>query len=329
MKLLSEATQPYGPDDILAVVVVRNEMLRLPDFLAHHRRLGVARFLVVDNASDDGTTDFLSAQPDVDVFFTSESYAASNCGVTWTNALLQQFAVDRWTLVLDADELFVFPGFETTSLPELVGLLDAEGAQAMIAPLLDMYSPRSLLDTGYVPGQSMLAVCPMFDSDGYEWSSLCNVGQYLVRGGPRHRLFWKGCGLDFPSPFLKKIPLFKYRPELMLTASTHNLEGAQFARATGLLLHFKFLQDFARSAAEEVQREEHFMGARQYVAYHNVLGAETLEARGLSLAYSGSASFEDSWELFDRGFMVLGQEHALLQRRPIRQQKKRPNEGRC
>ena len=62
-------------------------MLRLPWFLAHHRKLGVAHFLIIDNDSEDGTIEFLRQQPDVTLFETPMSYAESKCGVLWQNTV--------------------------------------------------------------------------------------------------------------------------------------------------------------------------------------------------------------------------------------------------
>jgi len=53
--------------------VMRDEAVRLPHWLAHHRALGVDRFLIVDNGSTDGTLDMLRAEPDVTVWRTSRS----------------------------------------------------------------------------------------------------------------------------------------------------------------------------------------------------------------------------------------------------------------
>jgi hypothetical protein len=67
-------------------MTVRDEMLRLPETHSHYRRLGVARFFVVDNASTDGTAEFVLAQPDCHVFTTTASYAESGYGVEWQHA---------------------------------------------------------------------------------------------------------------------------------------------------------------------------------------------------------------------------------------------------
>ena len=57
---------------VFAFLVVRNEILRIKHCLEHHRKLGVRKFFVVDNGSDDGTFSILRDQPDVILFETSE-----------------------------------------------------------------------------------------------------------------------------------------------------------------------------------------------------------------------------------------------------------------
>ena len=286
--------------DVLIAGVVRNERLRLPWFLTHHRNLGVDRFLLIDNASSDGTTDYLLAQDDVCLFHTAEPYSQSNCGVSWTNQILRDYAIGHWTLILDADELFIFPGFETTGLDRFLGHLDSRNFDAVVAPLLDMYPRGPLSRTGYVAGAPLPEACPYFDGHGYEFTAPAPPEPRVpLRGGPRHRLFWTGAGWDFPSPVLKKIPLVKWRRDLALLASTHILSGAQIADVSGILLHFKFLQDFAQAAATEARRQEHFRGARQYAAYSDVLSANP----DLCAWWDGSVRFRDSRQLLSLGLM--------------------------
>ena len=73
-----------------AFLVVRDEVNRLPHLLAHHRRLGITRFFVVDNGSTDGSREFAQAQPDVHLFTTTTSYQAANLGIDWIVALLDR-----------------------------------------------------------------------------------------------------------------------------------------------------------------------------------------------------------------------------------------------
>ncbi len=71
-----------------AFMVVRNEARRLPYCLEYHRVLGVERFFIVDNGSDDGTREFLLDQPDCHVFHAGGSFAAANYGMDWINVLV-------------------------------------------------------------------------------------------------------------------------------------------------------------------------------------------------------------------------------------------------
>ena len=146
MKRVDTREIPYGTNEIRGFLVVRNEKLRLPSTLRHHRSLGVRRFFALDNGSTDGTLDYLCGEPDVHVFSTSSSYAESNYGLTWTNELLNAFGSGHWTLTIDADEQFIFPHYEGNTLPQFYGFLDSIGAEAVPCLLLDMYPGVAIRD---------------------------------------------------------------------------------------------------------------------------------------------------------------------------------------
>lgn len=290
---------PLALEDVVVVVCVRNEAMRLPFFLAHHRRLGAGRFLVVDNCSDDGTAELLDESPDVVRFVAAGSYADSACGVEWTNLITTRFTPNRWVLTLDADELFVFPDYERRSLHELVGYLDATGADALRAPMIDMYGDGPLSQATYYAGENMISIFPYFDMAGYDWATL-EGRQYIVRGGPRRRLFWEGWERDHSSPYLMKVPMARWREQPLYRMSTHILDGARCSsNLSGALLHFKLMSDFAECAEEEARRGEHFAEARQYVAYKDGLQANP------DLVVKGRVSrrFESSRTLVDSGLI--------------------------
>jgi len=97
-------------------MTVRDEMLRLRQKLAHHRSIGVRRFLVVDNGSTDGSREFLLAQPDCHVFLRRNSCADSRYGLEWQQTLLDEYGTNHWCLIVDADEWFIYPGYERKPL---------------------------------------------------------------------------------------------------------------------------------------------------------------------------------------------------------------------
>ena len=144
MKRLDSNDISCNDSDIILFCCIRNELLRLPYFIKYHRKLGVDRFIFVDNASSDGSVDYLLSLNNVHVFYTDQSYADSRCGVDWLNELLNRYGTDHWVLTLDADELFVYPKCESINLHHLSRYLEAEKSQAVLTFMLDMYSDRSI-----------------------------------------------------------------------------------------------------------------------------------------------------------------------------------------
>ncbi len=273
-------------------MVVRNEALRLPATLKHYRDLGAARFFIVDNNSDDGTLDLLTAQPDVHLFSTDESYAASGYGVGWINAVLEAFGNGHWTLTVDADEQFIYPHYERIKLPQFCRYLDGIGARAVFCLLLDMYGGETVNATP-APGTSLLESCPYFDPGPYRTVKAPDFPHLQVYGGVRERIFHHLRDQGYHSPTLSKVPMVKWQSGMKFTLSTHALTPAPLAEITGVLLHFKFLSDFHDRVATEVQRREHFDQAREYRAYH-----ELMTATGpVTLRDANSVRFKDSAQL--------------------------------
>jgi hypothetical protein len=296
----SGASAPGVP--MLAVSVVRNEIARMPFFLEYHRRLGVGRFLVVDNASDDGTAEFLKRQDDVRLFHIDESYAEAQQGVTWLNRVLNQNAVGRWVLVVDADELFVFPMSEWASLADLAGYAEEQGADAIEAFLLDMYGEGQISETVLGGTASWFETCFLFDADTYRFPrNHPNYRLVPTAGGPRERLFWTGAERPTQSPLLGKVPFLKWRHGLAFESSTHIIDGLTPAPVTGALLHFKLVADMFARVEQEVTRKEHWRGAVEYSVYAEVLAANP----GLSARCESSVRFTGTDQLVQLGLMQM------------------------
>jgi hypothetical protein len=297
LRLLSPIVLPPTGPAPTVVGCVRNERMRLPFFLSYYRRLGVSRFLLIDNASDDGTLEFLAAQADVSIFSTEESYSASLCGVRWINSILDAHCVGSWALVVDADELFVFPGSDRVDLAWLTNHLDSRKEEGVESFMLDMYSQGPISEARYNAGRPFLEVCPFFDSDSYEYPQHDLYTRVPLLGGPRKRLFW-GAGAP-RSPFLGKFPLIKWRQGLSFEASTHLIRGVRLSEVTGVLLHFKFFADFESRAHGEAARGEHWDNAHQYKTYADGIG----RFPRISAYYAGSARYRDPDQLVELGLM--------------------------
>ena len=275
--------------EIRAFLLVRNEAVRLPWLLDHYRRIGIDRFLVLDNGSDDGTRELLLAQgADVHLFHTDASFAASAAGMSWTNQLLDAHGSGAWCLTVDADEALVYPHVETAPLRTLCRHLDQVGAEAMVAPMLDLHAGEALDQVVYEPGQSLIEAFPWLDASGYVRREAGDFPYFRLQGGCRARLFYASPSLG---PILQKVPLIRWRPEIKYTSSKHTAFPCRLSGVSGALLHFKYLPDFAAQVDAEVARGQHYRGAREYRAYQRRLAAgQPLSFRGPdSVRYQGSA----------------------------------------
>jgi len=106
-----------------------------------------------------------------------------------------------------------------------------------------------------------------------------DLGNLWIQGGPRSRVFF--ADRPWEAPALNKIPLVKWHRRYAYVSSTHMLlprglnlvyDAGGGERASGLLMHTKFLDTLGAKADEELARGEHYAASREYAAY----------ARGLS-----------------------------------------------
>ena len=292
-------TAGIAPGDVLCFLCLRNEAQRLPHFLAHHRALGVRHFLVVDNASSDGSADLLRDQPDVSVWHTPASYKASRFGMDWLTWLMLQHGSGHWCLTLDADELLVYPYWQTRPLSALTGWLETQGRDSFGALTVDMY-PEGPTSQGQVaPGDDPIRHLAWFDAGNYQTQVQPRMRNLWVQGGARARAFFA----DNPrrAPTLNKTPLVRWHWRYAYVNSTHALlpphlnqvyatDGGELT--SGVLLHTKFLPGITDRSAEEKARGEHFADAAQYAAYYDRLTADPVLHTRASTRYTGWRQME-------------------------------------
>jgi len=271
---MSDNTAKIGSEDILLFSTQRNERIRLPYFLKYYREMGVDHFFIIDNDSDDGALEYLMEQPDVSVWHTARSYKRARFGVDWLNWLQMKYAHGHWCLVVDPDEFFIYPFCDTRPVRALTDWLDASSIKSFSAMLLDMY-PKGRIDAQpYREGQNPLEITSWFDSGNYMIEKNGKFGNLWIQGGPRARTFFK----DKPAkaPALNKIPLVKWDKRYAYVSSTHMLlpRGLNLVydewggeKASGVLLHTKFLDTFTAKAAEELERGQHYAASVEYKAY--------------------------------------------------------------
>lgn len=271
---VANRTKAIKPGDILLFCTLRNEAVRLPYFLEYYREMGVNHFIFVDNGSDDGSGSFLQDQPDVSLWHTRASYKRSRFGADWLNWLQRKYGHGHWTLVVDPDEFLVYPFCDTRPLRALTDWLDASSIRSFSSMILDMYPKGRIDQQPYRAGQNPLEIANWFDSGNYSIERNWKFGNLWIQGGPRQRVFFP----DAPAkaPALNKIPLVKWDRKYVYASSTHMLlpRGLNAVydewggeKASGVLLHTKFLDTFHGKAQEELDRKQHYSASVEYKAY--------------------------------------------------------------
>ena len=299
---MGTAAQKVG--GVFVFSTMRNEMERLPYFLEYYRSLGVDQFFIVDNGSTDGTNAFLLEQPDVSLWHTEASYKQAEFGMMWMNSLLNEFGHEHWCLVVDVDELLVYPHHTTRPLKALTEWLEASLINSFPAMLIDMYAKTS---AKCKLGQNPIEVLTHFDAGNYTQRRNNRFHELWVQGGPRQRMFFQGNPAKAPA--LNKTPLINWRKHYVYTSSTHVLlprslnrtyerDGGE--RISGALLHTKFLPDIVERADEEMQRAQHYEGSIEYQAYKE-------NPNALNEMWTAQSTEYSDWQQLERlGLISLG-----------------------
>ncbi len=294
---------PAATNEVRAFACIRDENLRLPYLLEYHRGLGVNRFFFIDNGSTDGGLEYLLEQDDCHVFGSNGKFFAENVEPpVWSNALRNVYGEGHWCLSLDADEMFVYPHCEDVPLGRFCQHLDASGATAVVALVVDMYGDGPILHAGYERGESFLAACPYFDRAlGYEVADDGGFPPVLTFSRFRERAFWSGEHKKQRPPCITQVPLVKWQKGMAYRVAQHSLNFARLSELQASVLHFKFLPGFYKSigtslAENDTVKEKGLAERRTYI--------DALKANPkLSLLYSGSARYRDSGQLVELGWM--------------------------
>lgn len=286
------AIAPLQANDIPLVVQIRNGRRYLPSFLAHYRKLGVTRFVFVDDASDDGSAEYLAGMADVDLYSSNLNYMESGRGILFKEEIIRRYGGNRWWVFVDIDEYLIFEDAEARTLKDLLPALEKRGIERFLAPLLDMY-PHGDVDAARFDGSDLTMpweVAGAFDKTGYfvrfkgkDWE---------IRGGMRYRVFnnWVE---------LAKFPLMYVRDQTYFR-SIHYPRPAfeNSVPILGNLLHFKIFDDYAASIERAAVEGRHFGGAKHYRLALNAIN----NSQPRFFVPDISEVFTSSSQLLDLGF---------------------------
>ena len=265
---------------LVCIIVEKNDLIRLSAVIAHHRKLGVRRFVVIDNSSDDGTLEWLSRQSDVDVVSVKVPYTTDR-REAWVNRVIAHYGDNRWYLVVDSDEMLVYPGCEEHGIDSLISDCEESGETRIRALMVDMYAKPGYFEVG--ERSAFLSECVYFDSDTYYVYPRRHLD--LVCGGPRERVFKQ-------APWLTKYPLFKPGAKGVECRShfLFPLAGNRGTRCKVFLKHYKFLPGDSKEYERRAKSGVYYNGSVQYHRYMSVLRRSDI----LDFFYPGTKRYIDS-----------------------------------
>jgi hypothetical protein len=283
--------------DIPLFCVERNEMVRLPFFLDYYRKLGVTKFIFIDNNSHDGSLEFLLQQPDCYVFWTNDSYNQSGHGLTWLNYLINQSGIlhdSQWYIIADVDEFLVYPNCEIRSLKTLIAYLNTTDAEAVPSFMLDMY-PKDL-ENSY---PNFLEEHIYFYNN-YQIFYQVESPYIQPSGGIRSHIF------DEHNSYYVKTALFKKIDQpIYLISSTHQTTPFLTSNLITTFLHYKFAGDFELYTKSEINNKQHSGGGSRYRIYHNWI-TNNPDTNFIDL--DKTTKYQNSQQLVDLGLIKTTEE---------------------
>ncbi len=265
---------PYGRDELVVLVLVRNGRAYVEPFVEHYFSLGAKHVVFLDNGSTDGTVETLRAYDRVTVLGTGLPYKRYN--IAFKRYLIQRFGRGRWTLSVDVDELFDYPFSDMVGLEALLGYLNDNAYTAVVAHMLDMFPGRPLREDGPPADEGGLKESYRFydisDVRSRPYSEVGDIGNVL--GNQEIELLWGGVHRRVfgGSPLLTKHPLLFLDDRLKpMDLSDHWAGNARVADLTGLLLHYKLVDGIYSQVRREIDERRDLNLGGKYDNYSEVL----------------------------------------------------------
>lgn len=253
---------PYSP---ILFCVIKNDIKKIKEFMAHYRRLGIECFVFLDNLSNDGTREYLCRQKDAIVYSGEQEYSSVR-RVAWLNRLLAIYGENRWCIVVDSDELLTYIDCEKYLISDVIKRAVESHYYRIEGFMLDMYSQDKLFVKD--EKEAYIKQYRYFDANSYIVQG--TPKGVKISGGPRKRLF----KMDLQ---LSKYPLFYFRNEDFL-ASSHYLMPVEPVKKCPIwfaICHYKFVDDDdLKKIDEAVKKENYSSGSAEYKKYLSVIQNE-------------------------------------------------------
>ena len=274
-------------DEPVLLCNVRDDLEKIKNVIEHHRNMGVKYFAILDNGSTDGTFEYLMSQ-EIDVFSVKEQYT-SVVRAAWMMKIASYYGFNRWYVVLDSDELLVYPSGKTQNINEIIGDLKKQGIDRGLGMMVDMYAEESDLKKT-VGSADLIKKYRFFDKNTYEISD--GIFTKEIFGGPRTRMFGIADGTNrelltkFPVFYWKRGEIYRYH---YLFPFVENFKSPLVLA----LMHYKFTDGDYEKLQRIVKEGNYAANSKLYENYVNKLP----EDGRISFMYPQSEEMKDPSDL--------------------------------
>jgi glycosyltransferase involved in cell wall biosynthesis len=300
--------------EVTVFSVMRDELFFLPAFFDHYRRLQVEQFIVLDDGSTDGTTEFLAAQPDCVLTTSPISFGETvhfadgtkhKAGLLLKRALPSKFLQNKYAIYADADEFLLLPR-DLRSVQHLFEILRDHDIDAVAASLVEFYpetlkSMREPLKPLRI--EDLFSAYPFFDGHPLlalrsgEWPT--EVGQSTTaRLFRKHKIDHVPWYLQWLSQTMSdrlfgkrmtggvmKTPVARWSSRVYLNNS-HETSVPPTDQLLLAVAHFKFTYDLFRRVDRSMVLRSHAGQSRKYFQYDRLLSSNSSDDRVLTAPHT-------------------------------------------
>jgi hypothetical protein len=256
-----------GPKQCVVTSVVRDAEPYIEPFLEYYLGLGVTHVVLLDNGSADGTVARALAFPRVTVLRCTLPFRQYD--LAFKRFLIERYGAGSWSLLVDHDERFDWPGSDRLPLRGLLEYLNARHFTAVMAVLVDMF-PDGPPESWPPPGRETIDAAVWYDLSGLSASRPLRLRLTNRFADPEMR-YYRG-GLPYQvfgvRTVATKFALMHYvrGGRLSLRRFQHFCRGAHVADVSAVLRHYKFDRTFFERCRMLVARGQHYDQAVLYRA---------------------------------------------------------------
>lgn len=256
------------------ICVVKNEADKLENFFSHYKKIGDFNYIFIDNGSDDNSINIMKKN-NAKIYVCMEKFS-TNRKVSWINKIYSTLPEGMWTVLLDADELLTYIGYENKSFNEIIKIFEKRNIITAGAVMIDMFSKEP------VDGREYINKYIFFENIFHEEKSFYFKSIY---GGIREREFKFGDNRMF---LIKKHPVAKKTPDSMLIHCHYiypfkrNFESVVCFG----LLHYKLFDSEIEKYRRIVKEQSYGNNSVEYKRYLKIFTEKSYEDVFKSDAYT-------------------------------------------